>query len=314
MIKLFAPVHTIDIHHNFDHLLHGSIVTDLEKAVADYVGAKYAVAVSSATAGIFLSLKHAVPSEEEIIQIPSIIPPVVPNVLINSDIKFGWNGNTYWVGSDYTLLVNRKLTMVDSAQSFEPGQFKNWTSLTDTETLMIFSFYPTKPLGGFDGGMVVSDNEQLIEWIRTASRNGTKGSENSWDRSLIFPGWKMYMNSIQAKYLYNKLTTTYEQERAKVIEIREVYNEAFGINNISNHLYRVAVNEHYTPPNDIQTGRHYAPCHLNPVYKGIPCRFSNEKDILEQSNKVSIPLHSGLSEAEVKYIIHYFKKYVVCET
>ena len=308
MIKLFAPRNRITIHSEFDHLLHGSVVTDLEKAIADYVGAKYAVAVSSATAGLFLSLKFVPPGESEQVQIPSIIPPVVPNVLINSDIKFGWNANTYWVGSSYPLYINKNFTIVDSAQSLNPGQFEN-TQVEGDNTLMVFSFYPTKPLGGVDGGMVVSNNEGIIDWIRTAARNGTKGIESSWERDLVFPGWKMYMNSLQATLILDRFKTSYEKERARIKEIRNRYDEAFDKSSISYHLYRLRLDSNYKSPKNIQTGWHYKPCHLNPVYKDIPCRFDKQNNVLEESLKVSIPFHHKLTDDEVEEVIKYFKQY-----
>ena len=33
---------------------------------------------------------------------------------------------------------------------------------------MIFSFYPTKPLGGSDGGMIVTDDYEKYKWFKEA--------------------------------------------------------------------------------------------------------------------------------------------------
>ena len=55
MIQLFnVSNHNIDTS-KFSNLLHDGVVEEFEKTIADYVGAKYAVAVSSATAGLHLS-------------------------------------------------------------------------------------------------------------------------------------------------------------------------------------------------------------------------------------------------------------------
>ena len=63
---------------------------------------------------------------------------------------------------------------------------------------MIFSFYPTKPVGGIDGGMIVSDDKDKIIYFKEAVFNGMSYETNNWERKIKFPGWKMYLNSFQA--------------------------------------------------------------------------------------------------------------------
>ena len=56
MIQLFhIPNHKIDTS-NFSHSLHDKSVEELEKKIADYVGAKYACTVNSATNAIYLAM------------------------------------------------------------------------------------------------------------------------------------------------------------------------------------------------------------------------------------------------------------------
>ena len=54
---------------------------------------------------------------------------------------------------------------------------------------MIFSFYPTKPLGGSDGGMIVTDDYEKYKWFKEAVLNGTTYSDSSWGRDISFPGY-----------------------------------------------------------------------------------------------------------------------------
>ena len=81
----------------FGHSLHGSVVQELEEAIADYVGAKYACSVSSATSAIFLAFLN----KSLTVSVPSMIPPVVLNALINSgnQIKFRFFENSGWCES-----------------------------------------------------------------------------------------------------------------------------------------------------------------------------------------------------------------------
>ena len=80
MIELFnINNHIIDTS-EFSNLLHDDIVVEFEKKIADYVGAKYACSVNSATNAIYLSLLN----KDVTVNLPSIIPPVVANAILTS--------------------------------------------------------------------------------------------------------------------------------------------------------------------------------------------------------------------------------------
>ena len=63
---------------------------------------------------------------------------------------------------------------------------------------MFFSFYPTKPVGSSDGGIIVSNDKTKIDFLKNLSFNGMSFAKNNWDRKIIMPGYKFYLNSIQA--------------------------------------------------------------------------------------------------------------------
>ena len=101
MIQLFhINNHTIDTS-EFSNLLHDSIVIEYEKKIAEYVGAKYACAVNSATNAIYLIMKMEEYHKPHIITIPSIIPPVVANAIITSGNKVRFSDDVDWVGDTY---------------------------------------------------------------------------------------------------------------------------------------------------------------------------------------------------------------------
>ena len=104
------------------------------------------------------------------------------------------------MGHSYILHQFDDYKIVDSAQKLERNQFQNECN---PEDLMIFSFYPTKPLSGSDGGMIVTDDYEKYKWFKEAVLNGMTYSDNNWERTISFPGYKMYMNSIQAQILLN---------------------------------------------------------------------------------------------------------------
>lgn len=120
MISLFN-INQYDIStKNYSNLLHDNIVTKFEQSIADYVGAKYAVSLNSATNAILLCLL----SKNLIVSIPSIIPPVVANAIITSGNKIKFYDDISWVGDSYVLHRFSDYKIVDSAQKLEKDQFK----------------------------------------------------------------------------------------------------------------------------------------------------------------------------------------------
>lgn len=282
----------------YNNVLHGSIVKEFEEKIAEYVGAKYATSFNSATSAIFLSMI----GKNTTVKIPSILPPVVPNAIITSGNKYEFYDDITWVGDSYILHNFDDYKIVDSAQKIEKNQFIKECNPND---LMIFSFYPTKPIGSCDGGIIVSDDFEKINYLKELALNGMSFSENNWDRKIKFPGYKMYMNSIQCDIALKNFKR-YPNKLEKLNYIREIYNTELGLNNKSNHLYRINTNNRNIlskkfTENKIQFGIHYQSLHNHNVYK-INDNFLVKSE-LESQTTLSIPFHEKLTKKEIKKII-----------
>ena len=280
MIQLFnVNNHTIDTS-EFSNLLHDKIVTDFEKEFASYVGAKYACSVNSATNAIFLCMLN----KNTVVKIPSMIPPVVANAIITSGNKVEFYDDTDWVGHSYVLHTFEDYKIVDSAQKLEPND------------LMIFSHYPTKPLGGADGGIVVTDDYKKHKWMKEAVLNGMTYADNNWERGISFPGYKFYMSSIQAKIIMDNFKNFDKKMRSlgnlvDIYRIEVLDNEKF-IENMKR--------------DGIICGIHYPALHQNPIYgKKITKLSKSEKS---QRRTVSLPMNEKLSFNETEYIIDKVKE------
>lgn len=295
---------------DFSNFLNDEIVVKFEKDFANYVGAKYACSLNSATSAIFLVLKLYV-SCNFIIDIPSMIPPVVPNAIINSGNCIRFKDDVDWVGDSYVLFEGCNLKIIDSAQKVEKNQFKKEADYND---LMIFSFYPTKPVGSCDGGMIVSDSSTKIHYLKEACMNGmTYMSMDSWINEVRFPGWKMYMNSIQA-YIASKNLLKLDSKKKKLKEIAGIYNKELNCDNTSHHLYRIEVanNRKFIEKMKsvgINCGIHYRALHDNPIYTNrfnrIPCSKSEKVS----KRTVSIPFHEKLSYGDIARVIDNIRKF-----
>ena len=301
----------------FNNLIFGKEVALLEEKIAEYTGAKYAVALNSATSAIFLSLQKEIIGGKQVVTLPSLSTTRFMCAIHHAGCQWKFTDDIKWVGSEYTLYKCDDFSIIDSAQRLDPNQYFEYKP-TD---LLIFSFYPTKPLGGCCGGMVVSNDQDKIEWIRQASKFGeTMHSKNSWEANTGFIGWQKFMTTIQAEMVLNNFEN-YETKREKLREIAGKYSGAFGdhvVTSKSYHLYRVmvncdntfAVNELYKE--GVVCGIHYKPAHIYPNYNLYPNYITANMLSSEYHGKyvISIPFHDQLSEGDIDIVINKVSKYI----
>ena len=293
MIRLFN-INDYQINTNeLGNILHGEIVEEFEQAFAEYVGAKYACFANSASSLIYLSLKGL----NTTVKIPRIV---------SSGNKMEFYDDIDWVGGIYELHPG----IWDSAQMVDKNQYAKIATGAD---VMIFSFYPTKPVGGCDGGMIVSDSKYVIDRYKTMVLNGTKPSKNAWDREQVMLGYKMHGNSIQARMAYENLKKL-DKKNNTLDQIRLAFNESLGYNNKSRHLYRIRVKDNSKFIEEmkkvgIQCGIHYKAFHKHYLVKNIVKYRDMPKSDLEEKQTVSIPFHEKLSSNNVEYIIDNIRKF-----
>jgi dTDP-4-amino-4,6-dideoxygalactose transaminase len=305
MIELFKiPNHIINTA-CYSSLLHDRVVREFEETICQYTGAKHACSFSSATNAIFLLLVYLRKSTGVLtLEIPSILPSVVANAIRLSGHNIKFVDKVDWVGNSYVLADLGNFKIIDSAQEVTRNQFRRYHS----EDMLIFSFYPTKPIGSCDGGMIVSNSYNILKELRIDNFNGTTSNILNWERELVRPGWKMYMNSIQADIGLRNLEKL-DERKETLSRIRDQYNKAFKRNNKSFHLYRIDVPDNKSFINrmkekQIQCGIHYPALHKTKVYHSdILLPLSEE----EEKTTVSIPFHPFLAQEEINYVCRTIK-------
>lgn len=311
MIDLFhTPRYHIDTS-RFSHLLHDPVVQEFEENFCQYVGARYGCSVNSATSAILLLFAALTPKDE--VEIPSIIPHVVVNALMNSDCMVRFIDNVDWVGNSYVLHEFKgKAKIIDSAHKVDRNQFVTEANNYD---LMVFSFYPTKPVGGQDGGIVVSNDQTMIEHLRTLTFNGTVMAEKSWERIIERIGHKMYMNSTQA-FIANENLKVLDFKKERLAKIRLAYNTAFGYENTSDHLFRLNVENNTkfvaeAKAAGITCGIHYRAAHKVNVYKEwLGERTDLPLSDFQSEHTISIPFHENLSLFDIQKVIDFTLPYI----
>lgn len=299
----------------FSNILHDKIIQQVEKSFAEYVGAKYAVLVSTATSGIFLSLKYLNyhGNYHLVCKIPSLITTRFISVISHSGNKYIYTDDVDWVGGSYVLYEDAHLKIVDSAQRVEPMQFENECNDND---ILVFSNYPTKPIGGISGGVVVSNDKDKIDWIRQAAYFGENFSSNSWEGESAFKGWQMHNNSVSA-YIINENFKKYNDKRSVLDMVRELYHEQLPKNVIvtgdSYHLFRIRVGDNkafinFMKENGVVCGIHYKPAHLEEAYKNT-CEGEMSKSEKDGREVASLPFNEKLEGSHIYRVCELIKMY-----
>lgn len=286
----------------------GEKVFEFEEELAKYLGYKYVIATDSCTSALFICLKYF--HNKEIIQIPSMMVPLVANAISESGNHIEFNSDIAWVGSSYTFI---NTNIVDSAHQLE----KNMCNLYPPEINLCFSFYPTKPIGSADGGAIATNDKDFAEWARsmiTYGRNQTQKYQNSWDYDTKRIGYKRHWTNLQAVIALEQLKRLDETNELRN-RVRNKYNDAFNLSNRSLYLYRINVNRRndfikYMAEDGIECGVHFKPLHQMKAYSHIP--FEGEvmgKVDLAYEKTVSLPFYESLTEQEQDLIIYKVKKW-----
>lgn len=170
-----------------------NVVIEFEEAVANYCGSKYAVAIESCTAALFLSLMWVKKSAgmdsvhytyPETISIPCRTYPGVACSLIHAGylIRFvdePWQGE-YQLGN---------INIWDAALRFKKGMYHGG--------FQCLSFHGKKNLPIGRGGMILTGDFEAVKWLRKARFDGRNPVPLQED-SIDVIGWNCYLQPEQA--------------------------------------------------------------------------------------------------------------------
>ena len=308
-----------------DYLTTGPAVEAFEKKVADYVGAKYAVAVSNGTAALHVAcLAAGIGEGDEVITTPITFAASANCVLYCGGKKIG--------------------------------------SIAD---MTCFSFHPVKPVTTGEGGMIVTDNEELYrrlvlyrshgitrdkdmmqqyeEQLQQSSDPALQEAADMLRGDVIDPGgW--YYQQLELGYNYritdiscalgasqmDKLDRFLERRR----QIAKKYDEAFAdIPQIKTpwqqegcqsgwHLYMIQTMERSRREvfeglrqAGIGVNVHYIPVYRHPYYQrngyaGVHCL--NAEAFYERA--ISLPIFPGLTGQQQDYVIEHVIKECTAKT
>lgn len=217
-----------------DYLTTGPKVVEFEQVVADYVGAKYAVAVSNGTAALHIAcLAAGIKKGDEVITSPITFAASANCVLycggkpVFADIK----ADTYNIDPED---IERKITSKTKAiipvhYTGQPCEMDAITRIAKKHNLLViedgaqaisaeykkrrigsisdmttFSFHPVKPVTTGEGGMVTTNSKELYERLKlyrthgiTREKNILQSNDEPWYYEQLELGYNYRITDVQ---------------------------------------------------------------------------------------------------------------------
>ena len=346
----------------------GPKVHRFEEQFSAYVGCRHAIAVNSCTAALHLALEAiGVHAGDEVITTPMTfaatgevihylgakpvfvdIDPITMNIDVallerviqkcsrpKAILPVHMAGLACEMDPIFSLAKQHGLRVIEDAAHTFPTLYKG-RLIGTLGDVTCFSFYSTKTITTGEGGMAVTDNDELAERMRVMSLHGI--SKNAWSRymasgswfyEILAPGFKYNMTDLAAALGLAQLAKAdrfHRQRQAialrytaglgRLAEFVETPPDAPAGGMHSWHLYIIKLRlENLIIDRDrfveelkgekIGASVHFIPLHLHPYYRETygykPADFPKAYETYARI--ISLPLYPKMTEADVDSVI-----------
>jgi UDP-4-amino-4,6-dideoxy-N-acetyl-beta-L-altrosamine transaminase len=354
-----------------EHLTQGPAITRFEQRVAEHTGAKHALAVSNATAALHIAclaldlgpgdllwtttntfvasancalycgaqvdfvdidprtynlcpqkLEAKLIQAQKINQLPKVIVPV------------HLTGQPCDMAAIHALSQKFGFKIIEDASHAIGGKYKGEPIGNGRfSDITVFSFHPVKIITTGEGGMALTNSDELAARLRLLCSHGitrdpaqmTEPSHGNWYYQQVALGFNYRMTDIQAALGASQMIrlASYVQRRH---EIAQRYNELMSDLPLTlpwqqpdsysaYHLYVVRLQLDSLVPShrqvfealrakDIMVNLHYIPVHTQPYYQSMgfkPGDYPEAEQYYREA--ISIPMHVNLTDAEQQFVV-----------
>lgn len=262
------------------YLTCGPKVSEFEQAICDYTGAKYCVAVNSATSGLHIAMLAAgVGLDDEVITTPiTFLASANCARYCGADVKFAdiledtanidpneiakhlsektkaivpvhFAGQSCDMEKINSLLPkDRKIYIIEDAAHAIGSEYKgSKVGSCKYCDMTVFSFHPVKTITTCEGGAVTTNDKELYEKLLAYRSHGMHHTKN-WEYDMIELGFNYRMTDVQAALGVSQLKKL-DKFKKRRREIVEFYNKNLDLKHLEEkdfsnacfHLYPVLV-------------------------------------------------------------------------
>ena len=356
-----------------DWLTQGPSIEEFERSVATYCGATYALAVSNATAALHIACLAAglqegkqlwtspntfvasancgrycgakvdfvdIDSNTYNLSVTKLEEKLKAGATPDCIIPVHFSGQSCDMEPIYNLCQKYGVkTIIEDASHAIGGEYHGGKiGNCRYSDMTVFSFHPVKIVTTGEGGMVLTNREDLYQSLLRLRSHGitrdaelmTESSHGPWYYQQIELGYNYRMTDLQAVLGCSQMKRI-DAFIAKRREVAERYDQAFSNNRdiitpaqekyglSAWHLYVIQVPEDKRKEvflrlreNGIGVNVHYIPVHTQPYYRGLGY---NEGDFQQAeayyAGAISLPMYYGLTMEEQDFVIEAVKEALI---
>ena len=347
----------------------GPLTKRFEEQFAAYLNVKHALAVNSGTAGLHLAIEalgikkgdkvatsvYTFTATAEVIRYLQADPvfididPETLNIDTNQLIQkidkttkaiipVHFAGQACEMDAILNIAKQFELKIVEDAAHAIPCSYKG-RKIGKVGNCTMFSFYVTKPMATGEGGMVVTDSDEIADRMRVMRLHGIsrdiwnryRDNKPNWYYEVIEPGFKYNMPDLIAAIGIHQLKKV-DQFQKRRQTIAKQYDEAFAnlplktpvvVNPEDRHAWHLYVIQldlerigigrdefiEKMAEKGIGTSVHFIPLHIHPYWRD---RYGfSPKDFPVALNcyhrAVSLPIYSKMLDEDVEKVISAVK-------
>lgn len=325
----------------------GKFIPEFEDAFAEYCGVKYGVTCSNGTAALHLALAALGIRKGDEVLVPTLTFVATANVVVYTGAKpvFVDSDHEYWcidperireavnkrvkamipvhlyghpcdMGAVMKVAEDNGLFVVEDAAEAHGGEYKGW-KVGGIGDVGCFSFYGNKILTTGEGGMCVTDNEELADKMRILRDHGMNPHKKYWHDII---GFNYRMTNIHAAIgvaQLKKIDTIIEKKRRIAEWYRKELREMEGLTQHPEMpwaknvywMYSILVEKDFSMGRDelirklrergVDTRPFFHPIHELPMYR-TGDRFPISEELA--SKGVNLPSSANLSQEDVSNI------------
>lgn len=345
----------------------GAKVKEFEENSQIYLGVKKAIGVASCTAGLHVALAALGISQGDEVIVPTYTfvatahvvewlgaKPVLVDVekdTFNIDpiaiekaitprtkaiIPVHYAGHACDLGAILQIAKKHNLYVIEDAAHAIGTEYGS-KKIGNHGDASVFSFYVTKTITTAEGGMIVTNDEELSKKMKSYAYFGMDkdafnrySEKGSWFYQVVEPGYKYNMNNIQGALgveQLKKLEQFIVKRRALAQHYTMLLKEVSGIitpieknyTRHAYHLYPLLLNTDKVSRDqfiaklkeyNIGTSVHFIPLHLHPFYQKKYNFNRGDFPIAEWlfEREVSLPMYPGMTLQDVEYVVNAIKE------